>query len=216
MNIRNASVYAAVVAAGCVLVLASFYPGYMSADSLDQLGQARQGMLNDHHSPVMTMLWAFLDRLWPGPQGIVLFHNVCFWSGTAILCGLAFRRMTFAILATFSMGLAPPIFALLGTAWKDVGFGCSLLLAVALLALAERTGRPRWILASVPLLFYAISVRHDGIVGVFPVCLWAGTLFARANLRARFPGWYRTGAGAIAGRPYSGRSSSPTWRSIEW
>ena len=126
----------------------------------------------------MTMLWALLDRLWPGPSGIVLLQNLCFWSAAALLSSLAFRRTASAVVATFLIGLAPPVFALLGTAWKDVGFACSLLLAVALLLLAERTAERRWIAAAIPPLFYAFSVRHEGKLAVFPVCLWAAALFA--------------------------------------
>jgi hypothetical protein len=168
--------YLTTVAVGCALVLASFYPGYMSADSLDQLGQARQWVFSDHHPPLMTTLWGLLDRLWPGPSGIVLFHNVCFWSAAALISSLAFRRAVVAVLATLLIGLAPPVFALLGTAWKDVGFACALLLAVALLMLAERTAKRRWIGAAAFFLLYAFSVRHDGGLAVLPVCLWAGAL----------------------------------------
>src|SRR5207237_8726725 len=63
--------YAGAVAVGCALVLATFSPAYRSADWLDQLRQARQWTFSDHHPPLMTMLWALLHRLWPGPSGIV-------------------------------------------------------------------------------------------------------------------------------------------------
>lgn len=164
-------------AVGCALVLASFYPGYMSNDSLEQLSMARSGRLVSWHPPVMTLLWGQIDRVWPGPAGLVLLHNLWFWCAAALLSSAAFRRTPFAVLSTAAFGLLPPVFALLGTAWKDVGFGCALFLGLALLSRAERTGSRRALAAAVPFLFYAFSVRHDGMLAVIPLCAFAGILF---------------------------------------
>jgi hypothetical protein len=33
----------------------------------------------------MSLLWGLLDRIVPGPFGMLLFHNLLFWAGLGIL-----------------------------------------------------------------------------------------------------------------------------------
>jgi hypothetical protein len=172
----KATVCSLLAVAGTLAVLASFYPGYMSADSISQLAAARSGRLTDWHPPLMTLLWGLLDRVWRGPPGLILLHGLLLWSGVALIAGLACSRTVSAALALLAVGFFPAVLALLGTAWKDVAFGCSMTLAIAFLLLAQLR-RKRWAaIGATPLLFYALSVRHEGVLSVIPVCAWAGIL----------------------------------------
>jgi hypothetical protein len=161
---------------GVTLNVASFYPGYMSNDSLSQLASARSGTLDDWNPPIMSLLWRVVDRVSPGPQGMLLLHNLSFWLGLALLCHLAIRPTAIAALMVLLIGLFPPIFGLLGTVWKDVGLTCALLTGISLLAFAQVKASWRALIGAIPFLFYALSVRHEGVLAVLPVCIWAGLI----------------------------------------
>ena len=66
---------------GLAAVVACFYPGYMSSDSVDQLGQARNGIYFPAHPPAMAFVWHWLDLAVPGPLGMLLLQNAMFWGG---------------------------------------------------------------------------------------------------------------------------------------
>jgi hypothetical protein len=161
---------------GVTLNVTSFYPGYMSSDSVTQLAAARSGDLDDWNPPIMSLLWKVVDGISPGPQGMLLLHNLWFWLGLALLCHLAFRRTAIAALMVLLIGLFPPIFGLLGTVWKDVGLACSLLMGMSLLAFAQVNASWRALIGAIPFLFYALSVRHEGLLAVLPACVWAGLI----------------------------------------
>lgn len=163
-------------AAGITIVGLCFYPGQMSADSIDQLRQARAGIFTDWHSPVMSWWWSCLDRVLPGPFGMLLFQNLLFWCGLAGILAGRLRPVTAGVL-TLAIGLAPCCLGLLGTIWSDVGMGAALLLAVALIDRFGRT-RSRVALAGAALLlFYACAIRKNAAAAALPVVWWAGLVW---------------------------------------
>src|SRR5215471_15427009 len=115
---------------GIALTVACFYPGYMSSDSVDQLGQARSGVFNDWHPPLMSFVWRFTDQIIPGPLGMLILNNVLFWSGIALICYRCLEESAAPAIAV--LGLLPPVFGQLSTVWKDVAFGASMIFAFAL------------------------------------------------------------------------------------
>ena len=176
--------------AGIGLVCLVFAPGQMSADAILQLKQARAGEYNDWHPAVMSWVWSGLDRLLPGPLGMLLLHNLLFWGGLAAFVAAGSWRPGAAALAILAVGLFPPIFTALGTLWKDVGMGAALLLAFALLRLSSRRAalreRPVLALAAIVPLGYALAVRHNALPAILPPALWAGALAWRRVSPARF------------------------------
>ncbi|SRR5216683_934742 len=171
---RLASLLAA--ALGVVFTVASFFPGYMSPDSVWQLQQGRAMRFNDWHPPVMSFLWGVIDRVVPGPAGMLVLHNVMFWAGLSLFVyHLGFER-AWAAAAILLIGLFPPVFALLSTIWKDVGMACSFMLACGLLLRAERTdSRLAWVIALIP-LWYGLTARHNAIVAAVPLIIWAALI----------------------------------------
>lgn len=166
---------AAILAAslGCALTVMVFYPGVMSPDSLDQYRQAVTGLISDESSPpIMSFVWRQVDRLVPGPFGMMLVHAIVFWTALGLIARACTRTPFGAVLAVLGIGLFPPVFALLGILWKDVGFGASLLLFIGLV-LTGRRRRSAWLLASalVP-LFYACSVRLNAAPAILPLAWW--------------------------------------------
>ena len=193
-----------VVVAGCLGLAATVYvfqPGYLSPDSITQLGHARSGYFTDWHPPLMSWVWRIVEKVHPGPLGMLLLHNLFFWSGLCLLAGGAFRSKWRAAAAVLLIGFFPPVFALLGTIWKDVGLGVSLLLVVGLLALAERRRASR-IEAALALsvvcglLFYAVNVRYNAVFAALPMCVWTMWIVGRDIARLDR---YRTMAAAVSG-----------------
>jgi hypothetical protein len=77
------------------------------------------------------------------------------------------------------IGLFPPVFALLGTIWKDVAFAASMLLAFALLLHAELAqSKTAWIFSLVAAL-YALAVRHNSLPALVPVILYGSWIYLR-------------------------------------
>jgi hypothetical protein len=165
--------FAAVI--GFVLAVVTFWPGYMSTDSFIQLMQARTHSYTDWHPPVMSWLWAQLDLVLPGPGGMLILHNLCFWSALAIIARNCFRSSAAALLV-LAIGFLPPVFGLLSTIWKDVGLGAMLLLAFALLQGANIHRSRPWLWGALLPLAYGALVRHNGLFAVLPLALWWGKL----------------------------------------
>ena len=167
---------------GFVFTVACFFPGYMSPDSISQLEQGRTMSFSAWHPPVMSFLWGLLDRIVPGPAGMLVFQNIMFWAGLSLFVYYLFERAG-AATAIFLVGFCPPAFAQLSTIWKDVGMGCSFLLACGLLLSASRrSSKLAWGAAFIP-LWYGLSIRHNAIIAVIPLAIWVAVIS-----RQLFPG----------------------------
>lgn len=175
--------YAACVA-GFLLCVVAFYPGYISPDSIRQLTEGRAWSFTDWHPPLMAAVWGIVDRIVPGPFGMLVLHNAAFWGALAVFWRVTYRRSVWLGLCFVGLGFLPTALALLSTIWKDVGLGVSLLLASALLHTARRTNSSGALFASVPLLFYGEAVRQNAAPAVLPLAMWAGFVALRV-LRPR-------------------------------
>lgn len=172
------------VLAGTLFTLIVFYPGFMSPDSIAQLTQARSGAFTDWHPPLMSWLWAFFDRLVPGPIGMLLLHSIVFWSSLGLWMMLIAPKWP-AIgrcLAVLVVGLFPSVFAPLGTVWKDSAMVAACMLGCALLLLAERKRSLVALLFGLLALWYAIAVRYNAVVAVLPLVVYASKEFYRQRL----------------------------------
>ena len=165
-----------VIIAGLLTTVIVFAPGYMSPDSVDQLAQGRSGRYGDWFPPVMSWLWGRLDRAVPGPLGMLVFHNLLFWSGLGLWVALVAPRWSLIVkcLMLLVIGFFPPIFLLLSTIWKDVGMAAAFLFASALLLYAERRRSLASLVLSLPALWYGVAVRHNAAIAALPLTLYAG------------------------------------------
>jgi hypothetical protein len=184
--------------AGFLLCVVSFYPGYLSTDSIRQLSEARAWAFTDAHPPLMAALWGVVDRVLPGPVGMLLLHNAAFWGALALFWRATARRSLWAGLCFVAAGFLPPVLALLSTIWKDVGMGASLLLASALIYTALRGGSKWALVASAPLLFYGYGVRHNAAPAVLPLALWSGLAASRL-----WPSLKKRAAGRLRALPFA-------------
>lgn len=168
--------------AGIVLVAWAFHPGYMSYDSFLQLQEGRSGSYLGWHPPVMSWVWGRVDRVVPGPFGMLIFHNAMFWGGLAALATVSAARAPKAALCVFWVGLFPSSFALLGTVWKDVGFAAAFVGGLGSLAFCIWRGSRLLFVLSLASFLYGSSVRHNSILAFAPI-----SIFCAIAVRRLFP-----------------------------
>ena len=179
-------------AAGAAFTVATFQPGYMSPDSINQLGQARSGLFTAIHPPLMAAVWRPLDALVPGPILMLVLQNLVFWGGAALVVATCVERR-WAPWLVLAIGLWPASLSGLSTIWKDIQMGASLVLATGLLLRAGSRRSPTGLAASALCLFYAAAVRHNGLTAVLPLAVWWGILVAPPGARRR--AWLGAGLG---------------------
>lgn len=169
----------AAIAAFCAnAAIIAFHPGYLSGDSLDQLGQALGDQpVNDWHPPVMALLWRILIHTTGAISAMAALQARVLWASLWVLARLVWkntgsRRLSLAML---SVGLAPHVMNSTGVVWKDVHMAYALLAAFAVVLSvrklpADRT-KVRWALLILAVLFlaYAVLVRKNGFPAVIPV-----------------------------------------------
>ncbi|MBC7932072.1 MAG: hypothetical protein H7Z38_16055 [Rubrivivax sp.] len=174
-------------AAGFLLCVVAFYPGYMSPDSTGQLMQARAWDFTDWHPPLMAAVWGVVDRALPGPAGMLILQNAAYWGAVALFWRATYRRSVWLGLGLVAFGFMPQVLSNLSTVWKDANLGVALLLASALLYRARQTNSRAALVASLPLLFYGCGVRLNAAPAILPLALWAGLIACRVfpALRSR-------------------------------
>src|SRR5881394_1523232 len=76
---RSIFLIAAMIAAGFGLTLFVFYPGIMTYDARYVYEDIAAGFLGDWQSPVMTVLWSFIDPIAPGSASMFLLIVTIYW-----------------------------------------------------------------------------------------------------------------------------------------
>ncbi len=159
-------------ALGLGLVLAAFWPGYISWDSAWQWWQARHGELDPGHPPVMVRVWQAVRFVLPDPGGMLLVQVLAWWAAMAgfahALGGGAWRR----VLCVWLVGAWPTLLALQAHLWKDVWMMALFAGAVACLAADMASPRRRWRLAALLLLAAGCAFRHNALPAALPLLAW--------------------------------------------
>jgi hypothetical protein len=151
----------------------------MSPDSVDQFNQGRAWVFWDYHPPLMSAVWGLLDKVIPGPFGMLLLHNVIFWTAAAVYWRATWRKSVLLGLGLIAFPFIPPVLSLLSTIWKDVGLGASFFLASALLYTANKKYSKTALAASCIFLFYGYAARLNAFPAVIPLALWSGFIACR-------------------------------------
>jgi hypothetical protein len=122
----------ALAAAGYAVTLVAFYPGYLTTDAGFVYGFIKNWRLGDWQSPLMSVLWALIDPVAPGPGSMFLLIASAYWAAFAILGLTISRRSTWIAIAVPVLAFVPPAFLMLSMIWRDVLFAVTWLLAATI------------------------------------------------------------------------------------
>jgi hypothetical protein len=128
-------------AAGFALTLYVFYPGIMTFDALYIYKDMAKGFYGDWQSPVMIVLWSWIDPIAPGTASLLLLIATLYWLAFGVVALTIARRSPRLALMLPLLALSPPAFVFVGIIWRDVLFAIAWFLAAAcVFAVADR----RW------------------------------------------------------------------------
>jgi hypothetical protein len=184
-----------------VVVVVGFYPGYMNADTLNQIAQARGGSpVDDRYAPLIDWLWKLFWPVGLRPGLVLGLQVAAFLVGSYLIFRSAMRPRA-ASIATALVAAFPPILGQLGLVGRDTWFGVTLVLGFGLIALAGRAGdrTARWplILAGVALSF-ALASRQNAAPAVLSAAALGALILLRPQL-ARRKTLARAGLAVLAG-----------------
>lgn len=175
-SIKNNIVILCLSCIGFVINFITYYPGYLSPDSLDQFSQALHNHYGDWHPPLMSAFWHALLSLYIGPQPMLFFQLFLLWGSCYILLLLFKKHYPRTIWLVFVFLCAPFVQNFAGNIWKDVHMALSWLLAAAILLNAfynHRKLNTYESIISMLLLAYGCWVRLNALPGLLPlVALW--------------------------------------------
>ena len=170
------------------IVVIGFFPGYMNADSLIQIDQARgAGPLTDQYAPLIDWLWKLGWPLGLRPGAVLCLQVAAFLAGTYLVLRTVMRPLG-ASIATALIALFPPVLGQLGLLGRDTWFTALLVLGFGLIALAVRAGpRPaHWplALAAVTLLL-ALAARQNAAPAVLCAAILGSVVVLGPRLASR-------------------------------
>ncbi|MCH4539755.1 hypothetical protein MKS82_06645 [Ochrobactrum sp. A-1] len=142
----------------------TFYPGFMSHDSIAQFSMSKTLIFSDWHPPIMSWVWSVAGGVFPGPSGMLALHIilVCI---SVYIWWISYKERSFSWLV-FLIPFFPWILNFAGVLWKDVGLAFSLL---ALSGLALRSPTLGKLFFAFILIFYTINLRYNAIFAVLPI-----------------------------------------------
>jgi hypothetical protein len=153
-----------ILAFGWFVLAVYAFPGLMTMDSVDQLEQARAGVLTDAHPAAMSALWGLIDAVIPGPFGMLVLQSVTFLAGLYLVLRRALSPMAAAIAAA-SLLVFPPVFTPMAVVWKDSLMAGLLLLGTAGLLSENRRAR----IAGLTALAGATAARYNAPAATLPL-----------------------------------------------
>ncbi len=164
---RSIWLIATMIAAGFALTLYVFYPGVMTYDARFVYEDIAKGTLGDWQSPAMTVLWALIDPLAPGPASMFLLIVTLYWLAFGLLAYTLARHSIWLAVVLLMLALSPPAFVFQGIIWRDVLFANSWLLAAVLsFATADRNAKLRVLAQAIALglLVLGVLLRPNALI----------------------------------------------------
>ena len=137
---RSYLAVAILIAAGYGLTFLVFHPGVMTYDAKFVYDDIAKHALGDWQSPAMTVLWALIDPVAPGPGSMFLLIATTYWVGFGLLAFTIARRSVWLAALVPILALAPPAFVFVGMIWRDMLFATSWLLAAVIAFAAAGCG----------------------------------------------------------------------------
>jgi len=180
----------------CHLIMA--WPGEMNPDSMSQYSQAINGVYDDHHPPMMALVWRYFDKIVAGSGLILLLQLTMLYLSTFMILKTAkifidFKSKPLWLLCIFSIPLIPQTFIYSLCIFKDIFFAFTFLSVASLLAyvtLSKTKITGAMVGLIITLLIYGIGVKYQAQFSA-PIMLgWLGFLWAREG--SALSGWIKT------------------------
>lgn len=171
---------------GLSLVLAGFWPGIMTWDSVRQYDQALSGQFDDWHPPAMEALWRLLVPLQQGPLPMFVLQVALYAIGVALLAGWAWRaRGGWLSVSIVAIALMPGAVSIMGAVVKDCLMAGAVLAACSILALIGRSPARHsgWRTLGIALLVAASTLRFNAFMATAPLAV----ALLPPNWRDRWP-----------------------------
>lgn len=164
-------VYAIPMILTWTIYLLTFWPGFMSPDSIMQWGEVQSGQFSDAHPALHTMFIWLLSRLWNTPAMLVIFHLLLLSLLTAWGLGELQKRGVSSVVlwvGALLFALFPLNGLLVVSVWKDITYACALFaLFLQFMKLYFSNGKwlqNNWNLAGLVLVgLMATFSRHNGL-----------------------------------------------------
>lgn len=159
------------VALPVVLIAITFWPGHMSADTLDEAFQASSGQINNQHAAILVEGWHLLWPLGVGPGYLFFGQLVCFAVGIFLILRAVFKPLAAGVI-TAVIAFVPPVLGFVAVVGRDMWFLGFLLLAFGLLIRAAQRPWPArgwWLGASVVFGWLSLAARQNAVTCVVVV-----------------------------------------------
>lgn len=157
--LRPATIIVAMTLVCFALTLWVFYPGIWTFDARYVYQDIAKHFYGDWQSPVMTLLWALVDPLAPGPASMFLLIATFYWLAFGLLALTMGRESFWRGALVLLLALSPPAFVFVGIIWRDVLFAVTLLLAATLpFAVTGRDAKLRLPVQAIALGLLALGV----------------------------------------------------------
>ncbi len=158
---------------GWAAYLLLFFPGFMTTDTVHQLLEGRSGQISDWHTPAMTLLFGFVDKIYPGPGGMLVIQVTLIWIAlwSFYRIGIADYAPRLGAMLLVALMFYPAVLGINGAVWKDTLMaGFVVVLAAAVMGALERPAR-KWLMTAIALFagFAVLLLRLNGIFLVFPL-----------------------------------------------
>ena len=156
------------------VVLLAHQPGYVSYDAIVQWFDGRYGFTSGFpgHPPLMSLVWAGLEYLLPGPILMFGLQWALFTAAVATVLVPQQRRPWIAAMVAVTLFLQPYLFANLARINKDVLGGSAVLLAFAMVLprpSPARLGWQFWVAGA--LVAFGLFIRYQ-FISALPFLLW--------------------------------------------
>ncbi len=143
------------------LYFLSFYPGILTADSLDQWSQMHNFVFSDIHPVFHTLIIYLITRIWANPAAVVIFQVLYFSFALAIVFSYFKSRGLSSILLIILLVLVtinPISGTMVVTIWKDVLYTINLLILGFCLLLLTDIGTKNFFKSKLLIILFGLSL----------------------------------------------------------
>jgi hypothetical protein len=165
-----------------------FFPGYLDFtywQFRQATGQSGE-QINNWHPPMVSYMLRTSQQTFGDIGWFFVFNVLILWMGIVLILDYLIVNKIWCIVLSVLLALSPFILPFQVHFYKDITFGASLLLSVGILCLTYRKPNWKFLYFIIPLIIlYSISIRHNGIFAVIPIC------FAYVDLMSKRINWFQ-------------------------